>query len=351
MLSLYSTFILLFYSAFVDAGSANHGDPCSQGNNRLQAGTFQFFSDCNSVTFCADNSTCLPKGCRKDDFPFGYAQDSHLIPPQCDTSVQFCPDEADACHDLIPVGQKCQLNRDDQCIAPPNFQELADDSNKGRNFNGSVCLNNICYWANVTENDACVVENMAYIGYGKDGEFIDIVSRGNCKIGLYCDAQSLSCKTNKLLGDTCDADKECDSWNCSNAGVCGPAADEPRQVDAWVYAVVSIAVIGGMLATLIGLYILHRRHRDREGAKRDQYWKEQRAYHRSLLQLRETARGSQLGHHSNLSDAGSDESHAPILQHAAPKASGLRYEADDASFDEGYLMAHNQIVMRADGKF
>ncbi|KAJ7594785.1 hypothetical protein C8J56DRAFT_821765 [Mycena floridula] len=352
MLFLQSTFIFLSYYAVVEAGSANKGDPCTQGNNRLQAGTYQFYSDCNSVTFCAANNTCVPKGCRKDDFPFGYAQDSDRIPDKCDRG-QFCPDEADVCQDWIPVGQPCQLNRDDQCLAPPNFQELADDSNRGLNFNGSVCLNNQCYWANVTENDPCVVENTAYIGYGGDGEFIDIVSRGNCRLGLYCDAQTTTCKANKLLGDACDADKECDSWNCLNTAVCGPPADEPRELGTWVYAIVGIAIIGGMLATLIGLYFLHRRHRDHERAKRAQYWREQNAFHQNLLQMRDTARASILslpGHQSNLSDGGmSDESHAPMLQNAAPKASGLRYTADDASsIDESLMM---QPQMRADGRF
>jgi len=46
---------------------------------------------------------------------------------------------------------------------------------------------------------------------------------------------------------------------------------------------------------------------------------------------------------------GSDESHAPILNHGAPKASGLRYLADDGSdFDEGVVM---QPPRRSDGRF
>jgi len=329
-------FTLFFFSyyAVVDAGSSNKNDSCSQGNNRLQAGTFQFYSDCNSVTFCGSDNICHLKRCRKDDFPFGYAQDSDSIPDKCPRG-QFCPDEADLCQDWIPVGNPCQLNRDDQCLAPPNFKELADDSNRGLNFNGSVCLNNICMWANVTEGEQCVVENTAYIGYGTSGEFIDIVSRGNCRVGLYCDAQDQNkvCKPNKVLGVSCDADKECDSWNCLSSGVCGPSADEPRELGLWVYIVVGLAILGGMLGTLVGLYFLHRRHRDQEREKRAQYWREQNAFHQNLLQMRETAH----------------ESHAPILQNAAPRASGLRYTSDDSSdIDEGMMM---QPQMRTDGRF
>ncbi len=101
--------LLLFAFPTVLAGSNNFGDPCSQGNNRLQAGTYQFYSDCNSQTYCASNSTCAHRGCRKDDYPFGYTDDS--LPPKC-ARGQFCPDEQDQCLDVLAVGSPCQLNRD-----------------------------------------------------------------------------------------------------------------------------------------------------------------------------------------------------------------------------------------------
>lgn len=105
-------FTFLFFSCYsvVDAGSANKGEACSQGDNRLQAGTYQFFDDCDSVTYCAANSTCVLKGCRRDDFPFGYAPDAHL-PDKCDRGL-FCPDEEDQCQPWLAVGEPCQLNRD-----------------------------------------------------------------------------------------------------------------------------------------------------------------------------------------------------------------------------------------------
>jgi hypothetical protein len=73
----------------------------------------------------------------------------------------------------------------DQCQAPPNFAELADRRNLGLNFNGSVCLNDRCMWANVTVGDPCVVENIAYVAYAASGQqFIDIVSRYVCFPGV-----------------------------------------------------------------------------------------------------------------------------------------------------------------------
>lgn len=63
-------------------------------------------------------------------------------------------------------------------------------------------------WANATLNNPCVVENTAYTAYLVDDEFINIVSRGNCVPGLYCDASQQICMSEKALGASCTADKE-----------------------------------------------------------------------------------------------------------------------------------------------
>lgn len=162
MHSLPFTLLLLSSFAAVYAGSATRGQPCNQGNNRLQTGTYQFWSECTASNYCSDAGVCEAKRCRRDDFPFGYAQGSHEIPDKCAKGM-FCPDEGTDCQPLLPVGSPCQMNRDgglifllfcpnsphsippkDQCEAPPNFKELADTTGRGLNFNGSVCLNNIC---------------------------------------------------------------------------------------------------------------------------------------------------------------------------------------------------------------
>lgn len=116
-------FFLSCYTA-VEAGTIEKDGPCSQGDNRLQAGTFQFWSECDSQTYCAANSTCVSKGCRRDDFPFGYPQDSDKIPDKCQRG-EFCPDEQDACQPLLPVDSPCQLNRDGDylCLSStPSYQ-------------------------------------------------------------------------------------------------------------------------------------------------------------------------------------------------------------------------------------
>ncbi|KAE8226874.1 hypothetical protein CF319_g572 [Tilletia indica] len=66
----------------------------------------------------ATAGVCKLKGCRRDEYPFGYKgvpQDQ--IPPMCGPGT-YCPDEENACQPLIPLGGVCQLNRDDSCSLP-----------------------------------------------------------------------------------------------------------------------------------------------------------------------------------------------------------------------------------------
>ena len=49
----------------------------------------------------------------------------------------------------------------------------------------------------------------------------------------------------KDFGVTCDADKECLSYNCLASGTCGHTTDTPTQVATWVYIVVAICIFGG----------------------------------------------------------------------------------------------------------
>jgi hypothetical protein len=335
----------LFFALFpfvCDAGSLNKGEPCSQSNNKLQFGTFQFWDQCNSQTYCSSGGTCEAKGCRRDDFPFGYATGSKSIPDKCPTG-QFCPDEEDQCLPLLAVDSPCQLNRDDECEGPPNFAELSDQTGQGRNVNGSVCLNYVCMWANATSGSDCVVENTPYIAYDSNGEFIDIVSRDNCVSGLYCDAAQKTCMNAKNLGATCGADKECQSWNCLASSVCGASAAAPRHFSVFVYVIVAAGIFGGMFGTLIGLFVLHKKKRDEEREKRVQYWREQNAFHRNLLQMRETAEASirslNTGSANNTiygQDHASTAMSEAILGSATPvKGSGLRYSDGSSDYFDG----------------
>ena len=104
------TLVLFSWGSLVEAGSVNYGGACNIGNQKLEEGTYQFQTDCDSVTFCNSSGLCDHRGCRKDEFPFGYSQTATL-PPLCPKG-QFCPDEEDQCLPLLAVGSPCQFDRD-----------------------------------------------------------------------------------------------------------------------------------------------------------------------------------------------------------------------------------------------
>jgi len=342
MTTLASTLVFLSLIARSRAGVLGVDEPCAVSNNRLQVGTYQYWDECNSVNYCSPQlERCVPKTCRKAEYPFGFTP-GMTFPDKCPFG-QFCTDEGSACVDLLPLGADCQFNRDDQCAPPENWRDLADVSGRGTNYNGSVCLNNKCMFADVEEGGECEVENTPYIAYGLEGEYINVVSRGNCRIGNYCDGPTLRCLKNKEEGDACDADKECDSMNCLSSGKCGVPAATPHKFGIWAYVLVAIGIIGGMSAILVALFFAHRKQRDQEREKRLQYWREQNAFHQNLMQMREAARASILALPQHTDDSPrssvfardySDESSAPMMQHTSPnKGSNLRNYVGDDSYD------------------
>ena len=99
-----------------------------------------------------------------------------------------------------------------------------------------------------------------------------------------------------------------------------------------------------MIGTLIALFLLHNKQREKEREKRIQYWREQNTFRQNILQLRETARTSVLSlplgatnsdsARSTLysrAEISSDESQAPMLHNPQPKTSNLRYHRSDYS--------------------
>ena len=110
-----------------------------------------------------------------------------------------------------------------------------------------------------------------------------------------------------------------------------------------------------MIATLIGLYCIHRGHRRAEREKRMQYWREQNAFRQNILQMQETARHSimnmpQGGNGSPRSTlysregVNSEDSQMPMLAPQS-KSSALRHEFSD----EGFYSEENVMVQRQDG--
>lgn len=106
----------------VSAGDGINGSACSVGDQRLQVGTYQFSSDCDSMWYCAGTGICEWKTCRRDEYPFGYTTNVTL-PPRCDAGF-FCPDEEDSCQQVLPVGSACQFNRDGDLSSPTSHQQF-----------------------------------------------------------------------------------------------------------------------------------------------------------------------------------------------------------------------------------
>lgn len=198
---------------------------------------------------------------------------------------------------------------------------------------------------------------------------------GNCHTGLYCDSTQLVCVQTKAIGTSCDADKECSSYNCLDTSVCGRAGDAPNHVGTWVYVVCAIGIFGGIIATLIGMFFLHGKQRDVEREKRLQYWREQvrrvsdfvqlfethlyalqNAFRQNIMQMQETARMSLMslplpGNASQRTSLysrdgiNSEDSQVPML-HAASKSSALRNYVSDADVgDDGYGNESQESIM------
>jgi len=276
------------YAVLAIPGAGNFSSNCTQKNNKLSFGTYRLSTDCESAYFCADNNTCAHKGCRRDDFPFGYSLNQTL--PHFCSKGQFCPDEEDQCLDQLPVGSPCQLDRDDECAPPDDWKKLAGP----RNTNGSICLNFVCTWANATLGTSCTIGNMPYVVYDQTGhkEYVTIVSRDNCVTGTYCDGRKRQCLQEKAMNAACGADKECASDNCDISGTCGRPTNTTKHVASWLYGVILAAILGSMAAILRGLYMVHRKSRLAEQEKRAQYWREQEAFRNNILSMREQARAS-----------------------------------------------------------
>ncbi|WVQ66202.1 uncharacterized protein L199_004381 [Kwoniella botswanensis] len=277
LLSLSSISLLGVVSA-----KSGFGEACDQSNTHLDANTYNLITDCDSTTYCASNGTCAYKGCRKDIYPFGYSDYAFdQLPPLCPQG-QFCPDEGDQCMDQVPVGGSCQKDRDNECALADNYKDLAGFLNT----NGSICLNFTCYYANVTLGQTCVTDNTAYTAYLDSGAaYAFIVSRDNCANGMYCDGTALQCMKTKRQGEACSGNKECSTYNCGDDGKCGKAADDPIHPGAWQYVLVGLGIVILIGGVMTGLWFAHRRSRNENQIKLEQYYNEQIAYRQSIMSM------------------------------------------------------------------
>ena len=114
-----------------------------------------------------------------------------------------------------------------------------------------------------------------------------------------------------------------------------------------------------MVATLIGLYWMHRGHRTAEREKRMQYWREQNAFRQNIMQMQESARHSLMSLGAGGSPRStiygrdgvqSESSQMPMLG-ASSKTSALRHEFSDDGFDASEDSLVIKRSDRSDTKF
>ncbi|GBE88068.1 hypothetical protein SCP_1202970 [Sparassis crispa] len=231
------------------------------------------------------NGTCQPRRCRRDEFPFGYTPHDP-IPPLCSRG-SFCPDGGNGCTLLLAVGSPCELNRDDQCAPPPDWQALANN----QNFNGSLCLKSTCMYANVSLGEPCIIDTVTYIDVGPNGQqFSNSISRDNCQSPqMYCDSSASQCVPAKTLGAACAADQECETYNCGAQGICVDPPEMPLHVAPWQYVVTSLSVIGAMAVTTVMLTSVHKRLRLKRYREIRDYYEEQLSLRRSIAAIHAAA--------------------------------------------------------------
>ncbi|KAJ6561771.1 hypothetical protein B0H19DRAFT_1209977 [Mycena capillaripes] len=270
--------------ALVSADAVVPAGRCSSDNNHLDPASKKFISDCSDQTFCSGrditNSTCIPRQCRRDEFPFGFAAGA-VLPPLCPVGT-FCPDEGSGCPPLVPVGRSCELNRDEQCTPPPSWKNLATT----HNFNGSICLHSVCMYANVTLGERCITDNTTYVDIGPSGQqIINTVTRDNCQSPqFYCNPTELLCEHTLPLGSPCQADPQCTSFNC-DSGTCANPPATPLQIPPWQCALAVAAIALVMVAICVLLTFAHKQHRlDRSRELRDYYY-QQISLRRSIIAL------------------------------------------------------------------
>lgn len=283
---LLHAYILLTARCLVFAGFVPEGGPCSADNNHLDVASHKFISECTDRTFCSRsvNGTCIPRQCRRDEFPFGY--DDYPLPPQCDEG-SFCPDEGNECKPLVAVGETCQLNRDEQCAPPLDWMDLVTT----QNFNGSICLHSICTYANITLGQPCITNNTTYFDFGPEGQrYSNVVIRDNCRSPrLYCDPTKNVCIPTKAVGLPCSSDVECETHECGPNALCAEPPETPFRVAPWQWTVTIVCILGAMIAICSTLFLVHKRHRYQYHRDLREYYLEQLSLRRSIIALHTAA--------------------------------------------------------------
>ncbi|BGP14520.1 hypothetical protein JCM10213_005191 [Rhodosporidiobolus nylandii] len=261
---------------------------CNPANDQVNTLTLDFASDCNATQFClaeqgATSGTCTNRTCRRDEFPFGWGNQTAL-PPRCG-SEKYCPDRGDGCQPKVPLNGTCEMDRDDACAPPldPTVRlQLADTTN----VDGAICLNQRCTYAAAGQGQACKSASIVFTGYADDGTaYSDVVTRDDCFKGLYCDPTSLTCVARLPARAPCTSDRSCQSSTCLATGVCATAPKAHRSTPAGVTAVCTLITLALLGALIWQLLKRGKRRRDLQRLERKRVWEEQKLLRIQMLEV------------------------------------------------------------------
>ena len=342
------------------------GKACQVNNTLLLTASNQLMTDCGYLAWCDPTSSkCEARGCRREEYPFGFSKiERSKWPPKCD-SHQFCPDEGSLCMDKIALGGACQLNRDDECATTDSVPNVR-------------CLHNICTSVNASLSATCIHENVVYTVFTPDNSsYGSIVSRDNCMSGLYCDSPTSVCLSRKPKGQSCAADKECMTDFCQdksytantpdNNDSTGTCAEQPfftaNRHQIWVYPVIIIVAIAVLLILIGTLLKVHQSQGVRRREKAIAYWESQRLINEKARLYKEDKRQKSIGGSPLLggSDAGSrlrsygtvgtsDNIQSPmeenqrLLRSDSPAGGPSTHPSYDATYSQSSTIHHSVLT-------
>ncbi|KAG2237477.1 hypothetical protein INT48_005510 [Thamnidium elegans] len=215
--------------------------------------TWQYDDSCENVYFFCDssrNNTCNYKACSNTDFIQGWDIAAHKLPERCNNQM-YCPDNGSQCTPLVAIGDRCELQRDDEC--------------SGKD---SICLNSTCYVKGSPLGGNCGSDRTDYTSYDAKGFALQqTIIRDNCTEGTYCNDENHTCIGSKALEKACWQDRECLSGTCSDDGYCMNGPDVFHTIATWLWAVLGCSIFVFVLLILGVLWILHRYQSRKEHEK------------------------------------------------------------------------------------
>jgi hypothetical protein len=203
-------------SATTIAQTMTYNQSCTPAHDRLNPSTYHYESDCDALSFCSSDATCVPRQCRRPGTMPHLATSATNPPPPpplCPPNT-YCPDNGSTCLPQLTSGAPCEFARDDQCSPPPGDTADLSDTYNAR---GAICLHSSCTYANAAQGEPCSYELTAYNtstptpdGLMLGDVFVNTIVRDNClTASLFCSTQTNVCEERRDIGDACSYHRDC----------------------------------------------------------------------------------------------------------------------------------------------